>query len=101
MMAVLAAALAPAVHAYLNAPPASWRALRSRGSACQGQACSKGAFVTTLRPRPLRLRMAAGAPDSDKLAQAEAALDEAIASSDVNDINKWMKTIEKLQAAGV
>jgi len=101
MMAVLVAALAPAAHAYLNAPPASWRALRNRGSACQGQVCSKGAFVTTLRPRPLRLRMAAGAPDGDKLAEAEAALDEAIASSDVNEINKWMKTIEKLQAAGV
>jgi hypothetical protein len=46
--------------------------------------------------------MAAG-PNSDsgdKLAEAEAALDDAISSSDVNAINKWMKVLEKLQAEG-
>jgi hypothetical protein len=41
--------------------------------------------------------MAAGGADGDKLAAAEKALDDAIANNDVNAINKWMKTIERLQ----
>ena len=61
-----------------------------------------GAFFTgpvqlsKVRHRPI-LRMAAGGADGDKLAAAEKALDDAIANNDVNAINKWMKTIERLQ----
>jgi hypothetical protein len=53
-----------------------------------------GAFPIRQGPR---LRMAAGSGDENKLAEAEAALDDAIADNDVNAINKWMKVLEKLQ----
>ena len=49
------------------------------------------------------LRMAAGdasGTGDNKLQEAEAELDDAIASSDVNAINKWMKVIERLQPEG-
>ena len=122
---VIAAALAvllQATHAYVIGPGSMLRSAprmlspsgyRVRGtSTCptkspallQSQALV-GLGPVVLAPRlrrPLPLCMTAGTSgdSGDKLTEAEAALDDAIASSDVNAINKWMKVIEKLQAQG-
>lgn len=56
--------------------------------------------LAVAQSRLLPLRMTASdSGAADALAQAEAALDDAVASNDVNAISKWMKKIESLHAA--
>ena len=107
--ALLAALLAASVRrcdAYAGGAPGSAlgaRALRRVPASCPARPGGGGAAPAPLRRRAWApvLRMGAGAPDpADRLAEAEAALDDAIAASDVNAINKWMKAIERLQAEG-
>ena len=86
------------------------RRLRPSAARLPAGVCGKGGLSTArplLRgslpgahcPFPV-LRMSDGASDGDDaLAQAEAALEDAVASNDVNGISKWMKKIESLQGA--
>lgn len=84
------------------------RRLRPSDARLLAGVCGKGGLSTArplLRGSPPGahcrfpvLRMSDGASDGgDALAQAEAALEDAVASNDVNGISKWMKKIESLQ----
>ena len=76
---------------------------------CSGRGARQRVGPCVVQPAPRRggtvLRMVAAEGDpgnvgDERLREAEAALDAAIAGNDVNEMNKWMKAIEKLQAAG-
>jgi hypothetical protein len=106
--ALFAAALAALIATAAAYAPAG-AVLGARRGAITCPARSRLGGLTPIAVPPHRalssplLRMAAGGDASDpgdKLREAEAELDDAIASSDVNAMNKWMKVIERLQPEG-